>query len=383
MTQVQDTNILEVLQAALIDQPNFLKDIVAASLQKILGVAFENHIGASHYERTDERRGYRNGAYRRELKTRVGNIELQVCRDRDGTFQPELFAKYQRNEKALVLGIAEMYLKGISTRKIGPVLEELCGFDISKSSVSNLAQEVDEECTKWRERPLTKEYVYLWVDALIHKVREEGKVVSRASLVVIGVSTDGHREIIDCSVENSESEQGWAELFKKLKNRGLKGVQLVISDSHAGLKKAIETQFQGIQWQRCQVHFMRNFMSSLAKTDMAIWIQKLKDVFGAPTREEALKRSTKLAEELQQKKKDRLANWLEESIEDCLAVYSFPQEHWKLIRTTNMVERLNLEIRRRTNVCGIFPHRESLLRIQTSECIDATERWMKKKYMIF
>lgn len=381
MTRDHNTNVLEALQEALVDRPDFIKNLIADSLQKILNASFEGCIGASKYERSEERQGYRNGAYHRQLKTRVGSIELKVCRDREGQFQPELFAKYQRNEKALVLGIVEMYLKGISTRKIEPVLEELCGFGISKSAVSALTQDLDEECKKWRERPLEDEYPYIWVDALMHKVRENGRVISKASLIVIGVNKAGYREVLDCSVEDSESEQGWCESFKRLKKRGLKGVLLMISDCHSGLRKAIEIHFQGIEWQRCQVHFMRNFMSSLSRTDMAEWVQQLKDVFSAPTKEEALKRSEKLSEKLREKRKERLANWLDESIEDCCAVYSCPREHWKWLRTTNMVERLNLEIRRRTNVCAIFPNWESLLRIQTSECMDITERWMRKKYM--
>ena len=227
MTQTQDMKVLEVLQAQLIDQPNFLKGLLTAALQKILEADFTTQMGATKYERTEDRNGYRNGSYARQLKTRVGCIELNVCRDRDGQFQPELFAKYQRNEQALVLGIAEMYLKGISTRKIEPVLEELCGFGLSKSTVSKLAEAVDDECNSWRERPLTDEYVYLWVDALVHKVREDGKVRPRATLIVVGVKTDGYREVIACSIEDSESEQGWSNLFKRLKARGLKGVKLV------------------------------------------------------------------------------------------------------------------------------------------------------------
>ena len=383
MTQTQDMKVLEVLQAQLIDQPNFLKGLLTGALQKILETDFTAQMGATKYERTEERNGYRNGSYTRQLKTRVGCIELNVCRDREGQFSPELFAKYQRNEQALVLGIAEMYLKGISTRKIEPVLEELCGFGMSKSTVSKLVEVVDGECNAWRESPLTDEYSYLWVDALVHKVREDGKVRPRATLIVVGVKKDGYREVIDCSIEDSESEQGWSNLFKRLKTRGLRGVKLVISDCHAGLKRAIETPFQGIEWQRCQVHFMRNFMSSLPRTDMGMWIKKLQDVFAAPSREEAQERSKKLADELRAKKKEKQADWLEDSIEDCLSIYSFPPEHWRLLKSTNMVERLNLEIRRRTNACGVFPNREALLRIQTSECMDASERWMRKKYMAF
>jgi transposase-like protein len=359
-----------------------MKELIEKALQKILNAQFENHIGATRYERTEQRQGYRNGYYERQLRTRVGNIFLRVCRDREGTFQPHLFAKYQRNEKALVLAIVEMYLKGISTRKIEPVLEELCGLEISKSQVSELSKEIDQEVLEWRERKLSEKYHYLFVDALVLKIREGGKVISRAALIGIGVREDGYREVIGCEIADSEKEQTWAEFFKRLKERGLIGVELVISDQHAGLVKAIETHFQGVQWQRCQVHFMRNFISSFSKTEQGEWMRRLKDVFSAPELEQAKSRATALSEELRKNKKERIARWLEENIEDCLTIYDFPWEHRKQLRTTNVAERLNEEIRRRATVIRVFPGREALMRILACGCIDASERWMEKRYLM-
>lgn len=381
MTQVKDRISLNELQGAMLDQPDFLRDIVSSALQKILDKQFEIHIGADKYERTEERQGYRNGSYQRQLKTRVGGLTLSVSRDRLGTFCPHLFRRYKRNEKALMAAIVEMYLKGVSTRKIEPILEELCGLEISKSQVSELTKELDQEIKEWTQRKLESKYKYLFVDALVLKIRESGVVVSRAALVGIGVKADGYREVIACEIADSESEWSWGEFFKCLKDRGLKGVELVVSDQHAGLKKAIGLHFQGVAWQRCQVHFMRNFFSSFSKSEQAKWTQQLKDVFAAPELAQAKSRAKELTTRLREKKKEKQASWIEENIEECLAVYQFPEEHRRKLRTTNVAERLNAEIRRRTNVIRIFPSKESALRIVASESMDATERWAERRYM--
>lgn len=381
MTQQKNTIALKDVQGILLDQPDFMRDVISSTLQKILDSQFEHHIGANKYERTEERKGYRNGTYERQLKTRVGNITLSICRDRDGTFQPQVFARYQRNEKALVMAIVEMYFKGVSTRKVEPILEELCGLEISKSQVSELTKEIEQEVQAWRSRPLTSTYIYLFVDALVLKVRENGMVVSRAVLVGIGVTAEGYREVIACDHADSESEQSWAEFFKALKARGLKGLQLVISDQHSGLKKAIGQHFQGTPWQRCQVHFMRNFMASFSPLEQGEWMRQLKDVFNAPEITQAQDRAKELVERLRSKKKEKQAAWVEENIEECLTVYAFAESHRKKLRTTNISERLNEEIRRRATVIRVFPSNESMMRIVSSECMDASERWMDRRYI--
>jgi transposase-like protein len=381
MTQPKDRINLQDVQEILLDQPDFMKDLMSSMLQKILNAQFEEHIGVSKYERNEERRGYRNGAYERQLKTPVGQITLSVCRDREGTFQPHLFARYQRSEKALVLAIIEMYFKGVATRKIDAVIEELCGTAISKSQVSELTKTVEGEMQAWRSRPLTSKYDYLFEDAIMCKVREGGSVVSRAVLVGIGVTEEGYREVIATENADSESEHSWGEFFKGLKERGLSGVQLVISDQHAGLKKAIAQHFQGILWQRCQVHFMRNFMSSFSRSEQGAWMKQLKDVFNAPEAEQAKGRARELADKLRSQRKIKQAEWIEENIEDCLTVYVFPEEHRKKLRTTNVAERLNGEIRRRINIIRVFPDSGSLMRVVTAECTNATEKWMEKRYM--
>ena len=381
MTQGENTIALKDVQGILLDQPDFMKDVISSVLQKILNTQFAQHIGAYKYERCEERQGYRNGTYERQLKTRVGNLTLSVCRDRAGTFQPQLFARYQRNEKALIATIVEMYFKGVSTRKIEPIMEALCGLEISRSQVSELTKEMEQEMQMWRNRPLTNKYSYLFVDAIFLKVRENGAVVSRAALIGIGITEEGYREVISCDSADSESEQSWGEFFKRLKERGLDGIKLVISDQHAGLKKAIGLQFQGTPWQRCQVHFMRNFMASFSRTEQAEWVKKLKDVFNAPEMEQAQNRAKDLIEQLRSKKKSKQADWIEQNIEECLTVYLYPETHRRKLRTTNIAERLNGEIRRRATIIRVFPTRDSLMRIVASECIDASEKWIERKYM--
>ena len=381
MTQTKNTTALQDLQGALLEQPDFMRDMISSVLQRVLNAQFAQHIGAYKYERTEERRGYRNGSYERQLRTRVGGITLSVCRDREGTFQPHLFARYQRNEKALLMAIIEMYLKGVSTRKVEPILKELCGLEISKSQVSELTKEVEQEIQAWRNRPLSNRYTYLFIDAMVLKVRENGVVVNRAALVGIGVDEKGYREIISCDSADSESEQSWAEFFRRLKERGLQGIQLVISDQHAGLRKAIGLHFQGTPWQRCQVHFTRNFMASFSRTEQGEWTNQLRDVFGAPELDQAKSRAQELVTRLRSRKKEKQARWVEENVEDCLTVYLFPEAHRKKLRTTNVSERLNEEIRRRSTVIRVFPSDESMMRIVASECMDASERWMGRRYM--
>jgi transposase-like protein len=245
-------------QAVLLDDPEFLRGVVQSAVPAILEAEMEAHLGAGRYERTAERSGYRNGAKPRTLKTRVGVLELRVPQDREGTFSTELFGRYQRNEQALVLSLMEMYLHGVSTRKVAAITEQLCGTSFSKSQVSALSGRLDAELSAWRERPLAASYPYLSVDARYEHVRVEGRVVSQGVLLVAAVREDGRREILAVEVADTESEATDEALFRRLKARGLQGVTLVTSDDHAGLRAAIARHFQGASWQRCQVHFARN-----------------------------------------------------------------------------------------------------------------------------
>jgi putative transposase len=251
----------EVAQGILLDDPGFLKEIVERVLQELLEAEMTEHVGAAPYERTTERKGHRNGHKPRTLRTRVGTLNLLVPQDREGTFSTRLFSRYQRNEKALVLALMEMYVEGVSTRKVKDVTEELCGVSFSKSLVSSLAGRIDAELESWRSRPLEAQgYPYVFVDARYEKVRVDRRVVSQGVLIVSGVRYDGFRELLGVEVADTESEATYQELFRSLKRRGLSGVELVISDDHEGLKAAIARHFQGASHQRCQVHYARNLL---------------------------------------------------------------------------------------------------------------------------
>ncbi len=381
MAQSQDKFKGKKYQQILLDDPDFLQGIVSNVLQKIIDSEFTDYIGADRYERTSDRIGYRNGSYKRALKTRVGGIELSIPRDREGAFQPSLFARFQRNEKALLLSLMEMTLEGVSTRKVSKITEQLCGTTFSKSLVSSLSSDLDEQLSAWRNRPLSGTWPYLYVDALYEKIRHAGRVRSMAVLIVVGVNETGHRSVLAIEVCNSENEADYGDLFSDLMGRGLTGVKLVISDDHKGLVNAINRHFQGSVRQRCQVHFMRNLLRRLRKSDRSWVMSAMKDIFNAPDRADADKRIKILYEKLDGKYSD-LVDWLEENINETLTVYDFPSAHHKRIRSTNGIERLNEEIRRRTRVIRIFPNIQSCLRMASALCQEQDEEWSTgKRYL--
>jgi putative transposase len=367
----------EVVQGVLIDDPGFLKEIVERVLQELLEAEMSEHLGAAPYERTTERKGHRNGHKPRTLRTRVGTLNLLVPQDREGTFSTRLFARYQRNEKALVLALMEMYVEGVSTRRVKDVTEELCGTSFSKSLVSQLAGRLDAELEAWRGRPLEAEgYPYLFVDARYEKVRVGHRIVSQGVLVVSGVRrTDGMREILAVEVADTESEATYHELFRSLKARGLRGVELVVSDDHEGLKSAAFRHFQGASWQRCQVHYARNLLGMVGHARRKELAEGLRGIFAAPSREVALGLASELAARWRQSH-PRVAEHLEEHIEECLTCLAFPESHRRRIRTTNGLERLNQEIKRRTRVVRIFPNREACLRLVTALCVEQSDEWL-------
>jgi transposase-like protein len=360
----------------LLDDPGFLKEIVREVLQQVLEVEMTQHIGAAPYQRTQERKGYRNGYKERTLKTRVGTIELLVPKDREGTFSTRLFARYQRNEKALVLALMEMYIEGVSTRKVTEVTEALCGTSFSKSLISRLAGDLDAELERWRQRPLTAEaYPYVFVDARYEKVRIDGRVLSEGVLVVTAVRDDGLREILGVEVADTESEATYQELFRSLKTRGLSGVELVVSDSHEGLKAAIDRHFQGASWQRCQVHYARNLLKMVGKSKRKELGEGLRGIFAAPDKQTALDLAERLADRWR-KSYPKVAEHLEEHVEECLSCLCFPESHRRRISTTNGLERFNQEIKRRTQVVRIFPNREACLRLVTALAMEQSEEWV-------
>ncbi len=367
----------ELTQEVLLDDPAFLREIVERVVQQLLEAEMTEHIGAAPYERSATRTGQRNGYKPRALRTRVGTLNLLVPQDREGTFSTRLFARYQRNEKALVLALMEMYVEGVSTRKVKEVTEELCGTSFSKSLVSSLAGSLDSELRAWRSRKLEADaYPYLFVDARYEKVRVDHKVVSQGVLVVSAVRDDGLREILGVEVSDTESEATYQQLFRSLKGRGLKGVELVVSDDHEGLKAAISRHFQGAAHQRCQVHYARNLLGMVGATKRKELASELRGIFAAPARETALEIASSVGEKWRGKGHEKVAEHLEEHVEECLSCLAFPESHRRRIRTTNGLERLNQEIKRRTRVVRIFPNQESCLRLITALVVEHSEEWL-------
>jgi transposase-like protein len=369
-------------QAVLLDDPAFLRGIVERALQAVLEEEMTAHLGAARYERGEGRTGYRNGYKPRTLTTRVGVIELRVPQDRDGTFSTELFARYQRSEQALVTTLMEMYLQGVSTRNVAAVTEELCGTAFSKSQVSALVGRLDPELKAWRERPLTAAaYPYLVVDARYEHARVDGRVVSLGVLVVAGVRDDGRREILAVEEADTESEATYHDLFRRLKDRGVRGVELVTSDDHRGLKAAIERHFQGARWQRCQVHFARNLLGMVGAQHRARLGEDLRGIFGAATAAQA-RAAARACASTWKASHPLVAAKLDEEIEDCLACYAFPAAHRVRIRTTNGLERLHQELKRRTRVVRIFPNREAVKRLVTALALEQSEEWISgRRYL--
>jgi putative transposase len=382
MATSNGTGTNAVAQAALTDDPDFLREIVERTVQAILETEMTAHLGADRYERTAGRKGQRNGYKPRTLHTRAGTLTLLVPQDRESTFSTQLFARYQRNEKALVLALMELYLEGVSTRKVADITEVLCGTSFSKSLVSHLAGELDTELAAWRARPLTgTTYPYLFVDARYEHVRVDGRVVSQGVLVASAIRGDGRRELVAVEVADTESEATYQALFRDLKARGLSGVRLVTSDDHAGLKAAIARHFQGAGWQRCQVHYARNLLGQVGAGKRKELAGGLRQVFAASTPTQARAACQDLADTWRASH-PKVARSLEEESEACFACLAFPLAHQARIRTTNGLERFNQELKRRTRVVRIFPNRAACLRLVTALCAEQSEEWVSgRRYL--
>ena len=380
--RMDDKDLLGIWQEATGQGDDGLRKVMESAIQRILEEELTSFLQAEAHERTNERKGYRNGYKPRALMTRLGRMELLIPKDREGRFQTELFDRYQRNEKALMLSLVEMYVHGVSTRKVKAVTEALCGLDISKSQVSRLAKDLDEDVKAWRSRPLEKGYPYLVVDARYERIRINHQVLPQGVLLVVGIGEDGYREILGTWVADSENEASWSEVFKELKERGLNGVRYVVSDDHAGLVKAIERHFQGCLWQRCQVHFLRNIISQVSKKDRPRIMEMIRDITATQSYEIARKRMDEVIEALE-KAHPKVSQMLEEHGEEILSVYQLPLHHRRSMKSTNMLERYNQELKRRTRVVRIFPHQESCLRLVTAMAMEMSEEWMVRRYLIF
>lgn len=376
----EDSTVIEVLQGSSESGTDPVRELLRHTIQEVLEEELTAFLKAEPYVRTESRKGYRNGYKPRTLNTRVGRLDLMVPKDREGRFQTELFEKYQRTEKALVLAVAEMYVQGVSTRKVRAITEELCGLEISRSQVSALARSMDEEVGKWRTRALIKAYPYLVVDARYEKIRRDGAVINQGVLIVVGIDDEGYREALGMWCADLESEATWSGVFRELKERGLEGVTYVVSDDHEGLTTAIARYFQGAIWQRCQVHFMRNVLGKVSKRDRGEIASYLKEITGSETMESARKRLGEAVDALEDSHPD-VSEHLDTYGEEMLAVYALPEHHRTRMRTTNMLERFNEEIKRRTRVIRIFPNEASCLRLVSALAMEANEEWMERKYL--
>ena len=365
-------------EALLGQDRDLFKQLLKESLQEVLEAEMTEVIGASSGERTELRSGYRAGYYSRSLVTRIGKLELRIPRDREGRFSTELFDRYQRSEKALVSALAEMYVQGVSTRKVKAVTEELCGHAFSASTISQINKGLDAALARFAGRPLEEDYPYLILDARYEKVRDDGIIQSQAVLLAIGINWEGQRQILGVELANRESQTSWRDFLLGLKQRGLRGVELAVSDDHAGLRKAIAEILPEAAWQRCYVHFLRNALDYLPRKGDDDCLQELRWLYARRNVAEA---QHDLAAWLSrwQRKYPKLTDWVEENIGSTLTFYRLPRQHHKHLKSTNMLERLNEELRRRTRVVRIFPNVASCLRLTRALCVETHEGWLEDK----
>jgi putative transposase len=376
MTKTKSSVKLSQVKSLIEQDRDFLKEVVRQVLQEALEVEMEEALCAGKGERTATRMGYRSGYYGRTLITRVGKLELRVPQDRQGRFSTRIFERYQRSEKALVSALAEMYVQGVSTRKVKAVTEELCGHEFSASAISAIVKTLDEQLLEFANRPLDEPYPYLILDARYEKVRDAGAIRNRAVLLAIGIGWDGRRQVLGVELANRESASSWQEFLLSLKKRGLKGVELVVSDDHAGLRQAIARVLSEAVWQRCYVHFLRNSLDYLPRKADDDCLRELRWLYDRRDITEARKDLGSWLKRWQERY-PKLCDWVEENIEETLSFYRLPLRHHKHLKSTNMLERLNEEIRRRTRVVRIFPNESSCLRLVRALAVETHENWIE------
>ena len=363
-------------------------DGMAEAMALLLNAAMiaerSEHLCAAPYERSAHRVGYANGYKPKTVKTRLGELELRVPQTRDSDFYPQSLEKGLRSERALLIAIAEMYVQGVSTRRVKRIVEELCGMEVSSTQVSRAAAELDELLEAWRTRSLGR-YRYLVLDAQYEKVRQTGQVLDAAVLLACGVDAGGNRDVLGCSVSLSEAEVHWRSFLSSLKDRGLHGVELIVSDAHEGLAAARKAVFGSIPWQRCQFHLQQNAGQYVPNAALRLPVAAdIRSIFNAPDLDEAEHLLTKFMDRYQ-KTAPKLVAWAEEALREGFTVFDFPASHRRRLRTTNLVERLNEEIRRRTRVARLFPNEASCLRLVTAIVMEIAEEWQtaEKRYLVF
>jgi len=364
------------LKALISEDRDLMVELVKQTVEQVLEGEMTEFLGAGPSERTQSRQGYRAGYYTRTWITRIGKLELRVPRDRDGKFSTELFERYQRSEKAFVSALAEMYVQGVSTRKVKKITEELCGHEFSASTISRINKTLDETLHKFANRRLTDAYPYVILDARYEKVREDGVIGSQAVLIALGINWEGRREILGVELAARESATSWRHFLTSLRGRGLNGVEFVVSDDHQGLKRAVMEVMPEAAWQRCYVHFLRNALDHLPRKADDDCMQELRWLYGRRNIEEA-RRDLAAWLTKWQDKYPKFTDWVEESIEETWAFYRLPLQHHKHMKSTNMLERYNEELRRRTRVVRIFPNAESCLRLIRAMAVETHEGWLE------
>ena len=383
MTELHNTNASSSISSHAIntllqDGLQGLPEAMTLLINHAMLIERERHLGTSPYERSEERDGYANGFKPKTLQTRSGKLELSVpqVRDSSRSFYPTVIERGQRSEVALKVAVAEMYLQGVSTRRVTKVMEELCGFEVTSNQVSRASATLDEMLQAWRDREITDEIAHLIVDARYEKVRVSGQVRSCALLIAIGIrKCDGKRLVLGCSVSLSEAEVHWREFLSSLKSRGLNHPRMITSDAHEGLRAAIDFCFPGVLWQRCQFHLQQNAQAHVPKVDLKADVAAaIRQIFNASDQQEANQRLQSFVKAYRESA-PKLAAWAEENLPDGLAVFALPEGIRKRLRTSNACENLNKQVKRRTRVCGLFPNEAALLRLATAILMEQSEEW--------
>jgi len=381
MTHQDESSVIrDLVDLAMEHGPDAMAAAFTALMNHAMQIEREQVLKAESHQRTADRQGYANGFKPKTLNTRVGQVDLRIpqtrgYRDANGRpFFPKALDRGVRSERALILAMAEMYVQGVSTRKVTAIVEELCGLEVTSTQVSRAAAELDEQLDAWRNRPIG-EITYLILDARYEKVRHDGAIRSCALLTAIGIGTDGKRSVLGCSVQLSEAEPHWRKFLESLQKRGMHGVKLIVSDDHAGLRAARQAVMAGVPWQRCQFHTIRNAMAHVPKVAMRSDVARdLRRVFDADEPAEAERRLKEIVARYQ-KTAPQLAAWLEEAAPEAITVLMIPLAHRRRLRTTNGLERLNKEIKRRTRVATLFPNEASLLRLASAVLSEVSDDW--------
>ena len=372
--QMQSNELGEAVQLLADNGFEGMANAMQILLNEAMRLERSEYIGAEPYERTEQRRSYSNGFKDKTVDSRLGKLALKVPQTRDGDFYPSALERGERSERALKLAVAEMYVQGVSTRKVAKITSELCGLDVTSTQVSRAAKLLDDELEAWRNRPI-EEIEYLIVDARYEKVRVSGSVRDCAVLIAIGIQPSGHRSVLGVSVSLSEAEVHWRKFLSSLKKRGIHGVKLIVSDAHEGIKAARQATFAGVPWQRCQFHLAQNAMHHTPKVEMRKQVaDDIRNIFNATDANHAQEELVRFVDRYQETA-PKLAAWAEANIAEGLAIFCIPSEHRKRMRTTNMLERQNRELKRRTRVATLFPNEASLLRLVTAVLVELSDEW--------